>query len=223
MKLSIIIPVLNEASNLKKLLPGLTQESNEIIIVDGGCTDKSKQISEAFGAKVITAPKSRAKQMNAGAKIAKGDVLFFVHADSIPPNDFYSAIQKNISEETPFGCFRSLFDTKSRFLLINSYFSRFKGMMFRGGGQTLWITKTLFEKLNGYDESLKLMEEYDFIKRATKVADYKVIQKDVLVSPRTYDDNGNFKTQLVYGLIMFGFFRGIHQDKLIKFGKRWLK
>lgn len=96
-------------------------------------------------------------------------------------------------------------------------------MMFRGGGQTLWITKELFEKLNGYDESLKLMEEYDFIKRATKISDYKVIQKDVLVSTRTYDENGNFKTQLIYALVMFGFFRGIDQDKLIKFAKRWLK
>jgi len=96
-------------------------------------------------------------------------------------------------------------------------------MMFRGGGQTLWITKKFFQELNGYDESLKLMEEYDFIKRASQKADYKVIQKDVLVSTRTYDDNGNFKTQLVYGLIMFGFFRGIDQVKLIKFGKRWLK
>jgi len=224
MTISIIIPVVNEASNLKKLLPKLKDANvEEILMVDGGSTDSSKEVAKSFNIKVLDAPRSRAKQMNLGKKAAIGDLLFFVHADSIPPKGFGEDILKNVSEEIQFGCFRSLFDTKSTFLRINSYFSRFKGMMFRGGGQTLWITKELFEKLNGYDESLKLMEEYDFIKRATKISDYKVIQKDVLVSTRTYDDNGNFKTQLVYALVMFGFFRGIDQDKLIKFAKRWLK
>jgi len=221
---SIIIPVVNEENHLKKLLPLLVNsEAKEVIVVDGGSNDNSKLIAKELGAKVIDAPKSRAKQMNAGAKAAVEDILYFVHADSIPPSSFHEDIKTHQDKNIPFGCFRSLFDTKNWFLRINSYFSRYKGMMFRGGGQTLWITKEFFQELNGYDESLKLMEEYDFIKRASQKADYKVIQKDVLVSTRTYDENGNFKTQLIYGLIMFGFFRGIDQDKLIKFGKRWLK
>lgn len=221
---SIIIPVVNEENHLKKLLPLLVNsEAKEVIVVDGGSNDNSKLIAKELGAKVIDAPKSRAKQMNAGAKAAVEDILYFVHADSIPPSSFHEDIKNHQDKNIPFGCFRSLFDTKNWFLRINSYFSRYKGMMFRGGGQTLWITKEFFQELNGYDESLKLMEEYDFIKRASQKADYKVIQKDVLVSTRTYDENGNFKTQFIYGLIMFGFFRGIDQDKLIKFGKRWLK
>jgi len=221
---SIIIPVVNEENHLKKLLPLLVNsEAKEVIVVDGGSNDNSKLIAKELGAKVIDAPKSRAKQMNAGAKAAVEDILYFVHADSIPPSSFHEDIKTHQDKNIPFGCFRSLFDTKNWFLRINSYFSRYKGMMFRGGGQTLWITKEFFQELNGYDESLKLMEEYDFIKRASQKADYKVIQKDVLVSTRTYDENGNFKTQFIYGLIMFGFFRGIDQDKLIKFGKRWLK
>ncbi|PZW44167.1 rSAM/selenodomain-associated transferase 2 [Mesonia algae] len=221
---SIIIPVVNEENHLKKLLPLLVNsEAKEVIVVDGGSNDNSKLIAKELGAKVIDSPKSRAKQMNAGAKAAVENILYFVHADSIPPSSFHEDIKTHQDKNIPFGCFRSLFDTKNWFLRINSYFSRYKGMMFRGGGQTLWITKEFFQELNGYDESLKLMEEYDFIKRASQKADYKVIQKDVLVSTRTYDENGNFKTQFIYGLIMFGFFRGIDQDKLIKFGKRWLK
>jgi len=224
MILSIIIPVVNEEFHLKKLLPLLVKNpAIEVIVVDGGSTDDSKKIAENLGVKVINAPKSRAKQMNAGAEAATGDVLYFVHADSIPPTSFYEDIEAHLKKNISFGCFRSLFDTQNTFLKINSYFSRYKGMMFRGGGQTLWITKKFFQELNGYDESLKLMEEYDFIKRASQKADYQVIQKDVMVSTRTYDKNGNFKTQLVYGLIMFGFFRGINQDKLIRFGKRWLQ
>ncbi len=222
--ISIIIPVINEEENLKKLLPYL-QENNaeEIIIVDGGSTDKSREVAGKFQAKVITSAKGRAKQMNAGAKAATGNILYFVHADSLPPKNFSTEILNHLTEKIQFGCFRSLFDTKNKFLRFNSYFSRFKGMMFRGGGQTLWITRDLFDQLNGYDESLKLMEEYDFIKRASQRSDYRVIQQDVLVSTRTYDDHGNFKTQLVYALVMFGFFRGIHQDKLLRFAKFWLK
>jgi len=224
MNLSIIIPVVNEEFHLKKLLPLLVKSAaKEVILVDGGSTDDSKNIAKNLGVNVIDAPKSRAKQMNAGAEAATGDVLYFIHADSIPPTSFYKDIEAHLKEDTPFGCFRSLFDTQNTFLRINSYFSRYKGMMFRGGGQSLWITKKFFQELNGYEESLKLMEEYDFIKRASQKADYRVIQKDVLVSTRTYDTNGNFKTQFIYGLIMFGFFRGINQDRLIKFGKRWLK
>lgn len=223
-KISVIIPVINEADNLKKLLPHLkNNHAEEIIMVDGGSTDNSKEIALSYNIKVIDSPKSRAKQMNAGAKIATGNILYFVHADSIPPSSFYQDILKQIETGYQFGCFRSLFDTKNKFLLINSYFSRFKGMMFRGGGQTLWITKQLFSDLNGYNDSLLLMEEYDFLKRATKKTDYKVIQKDVLVSTRTYDNHGNFKTQLVYGMVMFGFFRGVKQEKLLNFAKFWLK
>ena len=222
--ISIIIPVINEEENLKKVLPYL-QENNaeEIIIVDGGSTDKSSEVAEKFQVKIISSAKGRAKQMNAGAKAATGNILYFVHADSLPPKNFSTAILDHLTEKIQFGCFRSLFDTKNKFLRFNSYFSRFKGMMFRGGGQTLWIIRDLYNQLHGYDESLKLMEEYDFIKRASKRSDYRVIQQDVLVSTRTYDDHGNFKTQLVYAFVMFGFFRGIHQDKLLRFAKFWLK
>ncbi|MBW2961572.1 TIGR04283 family arsenosugar biosynthesis glycosyltransferase [Mesonia aestuariivivens] len=222
--ISIIIPVINEEENLQRLLPYLKENgAEEIIIVDGGSSDKSRKVAENFLVKVISSAKGRAKQMNAGVDAAKGEILYFVHADSLPPKSFSADILAHLSEKIQFGCFRSLFDTKNKFLLLNSYFSRFKGMMFRGGGQTLWITRDLYQRLNGYNESLKLMEEYDFIKRATKLSDYHVIQKDVLVSTRTYDEHGNFRTQLVYGFVMFGFFRGIHQDRLLKFAKYLLK
>lgn len=222
--ISIIIPVVNEEENLEKLLPYLQEnKAEEIIVVDGGSTDKSRVVAKKFQVTLISSAKGRAKQMNAGAQAANGDLLYFVHADSLPPKSFSSAILNHLNKEIQFGCFRSLFATKNKFLLFNSYFSRFKGLMFRGGGQTLWITKELFNRLKGYDESLQLMEEYDFIKRASRLSDYQVIQQDVLVSTRTYDDHGNFKTQLVYAFVMFGFFRGIPQDKLLRFAKFWLK
>ena len=224
MEISVIIPVVNEAEHLKKLLPLLYKEQlAEVIVVDGGSSDESKSICNYYNVKLLSSERGRAKQMNKGAAEAEGDILHFIHADSIPPKGFAEDVLNTVSEQYRFGCFRSLFQTDSWFLRMNSYFSRFKGMMFRGGGQSLWIDNQFFHQLGGFDEKLKLMEEYDFIKRAKKHSDYKVIQKDMQVSASTYDENGNFKTQLVYALVMFAFFRGIHQDRLIRFIRYWLK
>jgi len=96
MKISVIIPVINEAENLKKLLPILTRQEVEVIVVDGGSNDDSMAIGQYYGAEVTRSSKSRALQMNKGAEIATGDVLYFVHADSLPPTSFASDIRRAV-------------------------------------------------------------------------------------------------------------------------------
>ena len=224
MKISVVIPTVNEAENLAELLPTLRHDNvKEVIVVDGGSRDKTIEIAKQSGTKIIHTKRSRPIQMNAGAKVATAEVIYFVHADSRPPAGFARDILATVNRKYPFGCFRSLFNTNSKFLKFNSYFTRFKGLMFRGGGQTLWVTKALFEKLNGFDESLILMEEYDFIHRAKKVADYRIIPKNVLVSARTYNRFGNVKTQFIYAIVMMGFFLGFNQYELKQFIRKWLR
>ena len=230
--ISIVIPVLNEEDCLGRLLPHLKNADTahlikEIIVIDGGSKDRSCLIAQEAGATVIhSSKKSRAIQMNLGAKHATGSLLHFVHADAFPPTSFTSDIQQ-ASVNHPAGCFRSLFDTQNKFLKFNSYFTRFSGTLFRGGGQTLFIKKNLFDQLTGYDEELTLMEEYDFIQRIKQKGSFKVIQKDVLVSPRDYEKHGHFLLQAKYAIIFFFFFSGfskqtvkqVHQ-KLVKKGTK---
>lgn len=219
--ISIIIPTYNEAYFIPKLLPHLWAMDTEnlieeIIVVDAGSTDETRGLAASLGARVLNAPvKGRAQQMNFGAQNSRGKVLHFIHADAFPPKGFSSKVMLHLGMAEA-GCFRSLFNTKSRFLRFNSYFTRFSGTVFRGGGQTLFITRALFERLGGYCEQMRLMEEYDLIIRIKKHSKFIVIQQSVLVSDRDYEKHGNVLLQVKYACIFLLFFSGASHDTICK-------
>ncbi|MGA9238233.1 glycosyltransferase, partial [Robiginitalea sp.] len=110
-ELSIIIPTLNEAPRLEVLLPYLRKNlpagaGAEIIVADGGSSDGTPEIARRLGAEVLSTPKGRAVQMNEGAKNARGRILYFLHADSVPPPGFYSDILNALKIKPTAGCFR---------------------------------------------------------------------------------------------------------------------
>lgn len=198
MKISVIIPTLNEAENIRQCIRRLLllEWQIEIIIVDGGSTDKTVDFARAEGANVYVVEKrSRAYQMNFGAEMASGTMLYFVHGDVLPPERFAVEIEKASLEGFPIGRFRFRFDSPKLMLKINSWFTRFDKLWVSGGDETLFIEKQLFEKIGGYNEDFTIMEEYDLVLRAREIARYKVIQKDVLVSARKYDQNSWIRVQ----------------------------
>ena len=149
MQLSVIIPVLNE----EKLLPGLLNflvdflsEGIEIIVVDGGSKDDTISIAKS----------NRASQLNLGAKMAKGEVLYFLHVDTMPPASFIQDIFEQRSAGYESGSYRlQLGEQKSGLLAINSFFTKFRWLIFQGGGdQSLFIGRSTFEKIGGYNDSL---------------------------------------------------------------------
>lgn len=219
MTVSIIIPALNEAENIGQLVRHLcknrTDKVVELFVVDGGSKDQTVSIAKAAGAEVLISPqKGRAQQMNYGAAKARGELLYFVHADTLPPETYLSDILQAVDEGHPIGCFRFRFNSNKLLLKINSYFTRFDRLWCRGGDQTLFVTKTLFEELNGYRNDYCIMEEYDFIIRARKKYPFKIIPKDVLVSARKYEKNGYLRVQ-VANLIAFNMFRfGAPQERI---------
>ncbi|WP_421879408.1 TIGR04283 family arsenosugar biosynthesis glycosyltransferase [Marinoscillum sp.] len=201
MELSIIIPTLNEADTIGQLLDLLTthgqRKSFEIIVVDGGSQDGTLELVTSYsGVSLIRTEKaSRAHQMNKGAKSAKSDLLYFVHSDVVLPDSFYEDIQLALSSSF-YGGYRYQFDSGTPLLKVNAFFTRFPMMWCRGGDQTLYITRSLFDKLGGFDEYYCVMEDFDLLRRAAQIAKYHIIQKDVIVSARKYHGNGYFKVQL---------------------------
>lgn len=197
--ISIIIPTINEEDNLLKLLPFLYKHGGEhlreIIVVDGGSSDNSVDVAKANGALCVSSLKGRAIQMNKGADLAQGAILYFVHADTQPPKSYAKDILHYITQGHEIGCYRFRFDTDIWYYKINNYFTRFNKLWCRGGDQTLYVKAELFHILNGFDESFVIMEEYDFLERAMKNHTLKIIPKDVLVSPRKYKENGYFRVQ----------------------------
>lgn len=211
MKVSIIIPTLNEAENIERLIERLNQGGNgqiqDLIVVDAGSEDGTCQLARQAGARVLAAPqRGRSRQMNHGAEQSSGELLYFVHGDTLPPLSYMEDIQQAVKEEYPIGGFRFRFESERLILKINSFFTRFDFLWCRGGDQSLFVTRTLFEELNGYRDDYIIMEEYDFMIRARKQYPFKIIPKSVLVSARKYENNGYIRVQLA-NLIVFNMFR----------------
>lgn len=203
MRLHLIIPVLNEANNLRTLLPFLQSElsgNGRITIADGGSTDDTKAVIDAHPGVVHLHCNrcGRAQQMNeaAGMEQAAFDAVYFVHADTRPPAGFYHDIEASIEAGFPVGCYRFKFDSFHPLLMINAYFTRFKGLACRGGDQSLYLTTDAFRTLGGFSDML-IMEDYDIIERTwERNIPFRVIPRSVTVSARKYRANGWFRVQM---------------------------
>ncbi len=218
--ISIIIPTYNEQETIQVLIKYLQSvvivNTVEIIIADGGSTDKTLEFADATGAKTILSPhKGRAAQMNFGASIATGDVLYFIHADSLPPISFVADINNAVRCGYGFGRYRTRFTSNSKLLLINAFFTRFDLFVCYGGDQTFFITKRLFDAIGGFDASMLIMEDYDIVTRAKKLAKYKIIQKNASVSARKYEGNGWLKVQKANFTIIKMFKKGASQQEMV--------
>lgn len=229
MLLSIIIPTYNEEKNLPRLIRHLCDHRDErlleIIIVDGGSEDQTCEKARNLGLKHVysCSRKSRACQMNQGAREAKGDVLYFVHADTLPPSTYLDDIETAMQHGFPMGCYRFQFDSNRNILKFNSWLTRFDRISFRGGDQSMFIPKDLFEEMEGFKEDHLIMEEYEFLLRARKHTPFKIIPKDIIVSARKYDNNSWLRVQLANVIVFNMYFLGFPQKKLVRMYRGMLR
>ena len=189
MNLTIIIPTLNEELYIGRLLDELLTTNipkENIIIVDGGSTDKTKEIVDSKGVKFMQEAPSRAVQMNRGSQEAKTDWLYFIHADTIPPvswpNDFELLINQNLEG----GTYRSKFENGPFMLNLNAFFTRFNWLVSRGGDQSLFIRKDVFNEVGGYNEEMTVMEEYPLIEDLMKRGQFKLFKGKTRICTRKY-------------------------------------
>jgi rSAM/selenodomain-associated transferase 2 len=228
MRISVIIPTYNEEENIGGLIDDLQKYGGraleEIIVVDAPSPDQTAQRAGQAGARVIVSERpGRASQMNAGARIARGDVLYFVHADVRIHPDYAHDIQQALSEGYTLGCYRYQFDSPRMILKLNTFFQRYDRIWSRGGDQTLFIPKIRFDELGGYCEQHRVMEDYEFIIRARKKFRFKVIPKNIIVSARKYQENSYLRVNFANALVMWMYFRGAPQQKLIDTYKAIIK
>ena len=210
-KLSVIIPTLNEEKLIGKLLRHITLNSNghvaDVIVVDANSKDNTESRAIQLGANVIKSEEaSRALQMNKGAEMATGDILYFVHADAFPPVTFAEDILQAVEEGIDFGCYRFRFKSSNPLLKINSFFTRFKFLWCRGGDQTLFIKKDIFEAEGRFNEKYVVMEDFELIQRLWRKYKFTVLPKSVIVSARKYKINGYFRVNIA-NLIVFRMFK----------------
>jgi rSAM/selenodomain-associated transferase 2 len=225
--ISIIIPTLNEADSIGRLLDYLHQNGGasllEILVVDAQSADNTEGVARQHGATVVqSAKRGRAAQMNAGAAVAQGDVLYFVHADCFPPTTYIADIHQAIADGFPMGCYRYRFDSDQFLLKINAFFNRFEPLVCRGGDETLFIERPIFNALNGFDERFCIMEEYDFIGRARRSYKFKIIPKYAVVSARKYETNSWWQVQRANAKVFSMFRKGIAPEEMAATYRRML-
>ncbi|MFC7358047.1 TIGR04283 family arsenosugar biosynthesis glycosyltransferase [Jejudonia soesokkakensis] len=226
--ISIIIPVLNEASNISKLLTHLTTFSSEkniaqIILVDGGSVDGTQDLIRSFSEKstydisLVASEKGRAKQMNSGARKATGEILYFLHADSFPPNNFDTFILSEVKKGNPAGCFKMKFDSTHWWLRLASWLTKFSWRACRGGDQSQFITKTLFDEIGGYDESFIIYEDNILINELYERKKFVVIQEWLSSSARLYREHGVWTLQFHFWTIYVKRWLGADADQLFAY------
>jgi rSAM/selenodomain-associated transferase 2 len=199
--LSVIIPTYNEAANIGRLVADLRRYAPpgtvEILVVDAASPDGTAEVARAAGATVLAAPRpGRAAQMNHGARQAQGDIFYFVHADVGIHPGYVATVRAAVAQGHAAGCYRFRFDSPHPLLRINSYGTRFKGIMSRGGDQTLFVTRALFEQLGGFNERFVIMEDFELIQRIRRVASFFIVPQEVVVSARKYATNSWLRVQL---------------------------
>ncbi len=259
-RISIIIPILNEAENIENLLQHLIQNSqpkniSEIIVVDGGSSDYSKEIVNQFvsssdleqskkmyreaakevldtkfenssstrtDVKLISSERGRAKQMNLGAKNASGNILYFLHADSFPPKHFDLLIINEAENGNLAGCFRLQFKHNHWWLSLASWLTQFHWRACRGGDQSQFITKTLFNEIGGFDENYIIYEDNILINELYKRKQFKVINKKLITSARRYEKHGIWKLQYHFWTIYVKKWLGSSSEELHDYYKKYI-
>jgi len=221
-QLSILIPTLNEAALIGELVANLKRNSSakniaEILVIDGGSKDGTVAIAKKNGAKVLPSKRGRATQMNFGAQHAKGEILYFLHADTTPPMNFDQDVLEAYREGFEVGCFRMKFDTNNLFLRFFGWLTRINHTLCRGGDQSLFIDQNTFKSSGGYNEEYIIYEDSELIGRLYRNHRFKIIPKNVITSARKYREKGLFKVQYHFAMIHFKNYMGAGPKELYEY------
>jgi len=225
-RLSVIVPVLNEADNLPRLLKQLAEQREidlDIVVADGGSRDESPAIAEASGARLISCARGRARQLNRGAANARYDNLLFLHADSALPSATVLATAVRRWEEEQArrytqrvaGHFRLQFEHDSprhrlafRYLEEKTATNRPRTI---NGDQGLLISRHYFEELAGYDESLPVMEDQAIAQQILETGHWLLLPGCLYTSARRFETEGFHRRYILMGLMMGLYWTGTHE------------
>jgi rSAM/selenodomain-associated transferase 2 len=213
MKISIIIPVLNEALTLTAMLSSLRpyrEEGHEVIVVDGGSHDGSAELSRPFVDKVIPSPRGRARQLNAGAMASSGDVLLFLHADTyLPPAADQLILRGLRGERKEWGRFDVRLSGTHCLLRMVEWLMNLRSRITRiaTGDQALFVSREAFEAVGGFPD-IDLMEDIALSKTLKRRTAPLCLREQVLASSRRWERNGILHTILVMWSLRLAYFLG---------------
>jgi len=217
LSISIIIPALNEAESLGKYLPHLASiQGVEVLVVDGGSTDRTVDTAKALGAKVLCSAPGRAAQMNAGARAARSEILLFLHADTALKPGFAEQVSDVLRRPgVAAGAFRLKIDGKGVGLRVIELLANFRSRVLQlpYGDQGFFISAALFSSAGGFPD-LPIMEDFELVRRLKRLGHIIILPLQAITSPRRWQRAGILKTTLINQAIIIGYLLGINPGKL---------
>jgi len=220
MIISVVIPVLNEASIIERTLQRVIslEGDHEVIVVDGGSTDATVSIASLY-ARVLAGSRGRATQMNIGAGEAKGEVIVFLHADTFLPDGAFSVIEKYLVNSAIIGGrFKvRLDDAGWKYRIIGSSIN-LRDRLLKGftGDQTIFIRTSMFKALGGYRD-IPLMEDLDLGRRMCRLGKVVQLPLYVITSARRWKKDGAVKTILLMWMLRLLYLLGYSPQRLKRF------
>jgi rSAM/selenodomain-associated transferase 2 len=218
-RLSIVVPAVDEAANLARLLPDLLarERDAEVLVADGGSRDESRAVVARVPAvRWVSAPRGRARQMNAGARAARGDVLLFLHADTLLPDGAGAAIRAALADP---GVVGGRFDVRldsDRYLLalvgwLMNHRSRLTGIS--TGDQAIFVRRAVFEGLGGYPD-IPLMEDVELTRRLKRCGRLAALGLRVMTSARKWETEGPLRTIVLMWILRLLYATGVSPVRL---------
>jgi len=211
MKLSIIIPTLNEAPVLGATLEKAAASSAEIVVVDGGSTDGTVSLARQYTSNVVISPPGRGIQQDFGARRATGDVFLFLHADTRVPAGFQRLITHALqAPHVVFGAFQLRIVPSSPLLdgiaLMANLRSRFLKMPY--GDQGLFVRRSMYLHVGGF-RHWPLMEDVDFVRRLNRMGAFRLVPRPVETSARRWEQETPVFTTLRNWSLLIRYFLGV--------------
>jgi rSAM/selenodomain-associated transferase 2 len=217
MQVSIIVPVFNEAPLIRSFLRHLRERAAgaEIIVAECGSTDGTGDLASGFCDQLVLSKRNRAIQMNAGAGVARGDILWFVHVDAEIPWGCLNEIERITDDPNVAGGFFRIRLPQASIYRLTDSFAHYAGILLRMrcGDHGIFCRRTVFLDIGGFPE-VSLMEDVEFFRLLRRRGRVICSQKRILASSRRYETVGRVRLTLAYGLIAMLYIFGVPLSKL---------
>jgi rSAM/selenodomain-associated transferase 2 len=223
MRISIIVPVFNEASLIRPFLRHLRERAPgaQVIIADGGSSDGTAQLAAGFCDRLVESERGRARQMNAGARAAHGDVLWFLHVDAEVPQGCLNEVAHVLANPNVVGGYFRIRLPRSPIYRLTDSFAHYAGILLRirCGDHGIFSRRTAFLEMGGFPE-VPLMEDAEFFRQLHRYGRVRYSEQRILVNPRRYESVGRVRLTLAYAIIATLYVFGVRLSILTSIYKR---
>lgn len=224
-KIAVVIPALNEAGRIEEAvrsaIPAPAPDRPdalevEVVVVDGGSEDGTAERAAAAGARVLTSPRGRARQLGAGVRASRGDVVLFLHADTRLPRGYHRAVEEALGDpRTVGGAFRFRFDRHTPALRVIEWGARLRERLFRlpYGDQAVFVRRAVLEAIGGVPQ-VPIMEDLDLVREMKTRGGVARLPLPAVTSARRHLARGPVRTALRHGLAAGAWAMGIDRRRI---------